>query len=209
MGAFLNSKKLKIVLLILVLILIGAFIAIIYMNHVWNSENPPLGLLNPSDETIISNTPSIADKLDKESEKKDKGEQIIYIPKEEVYKFTMTDSNGIELYFEKINDQWIYTDNTDISLNQSRIDNVLNYLCDIHSIDYIENANGEDYGLNTESKVFSIEDSTGDAIYISIGDKNDKGNIYFAVNYDFSTIYVNSGKIGNISEYAIQDMVQL
>lgn len=208
MDWFFNSKKIKIGLLIFVIALIIVFSVIFYISYRNNAENPPLGLINEPIEETNSN-PSHADKLDKKSTKKDKGDQIIYMEKDEVYSFSFPDSNGILLSFEKVDGKWIYPDDTDIEINQDRIDNILNYLCDIHCIDYIENANGEDYGLDQDSKTCTIQDSSQDTIVISINNDSEDGKVYFAINYDFTTIFVNSGKLGNVCEYAIQDLVQL
>lgn len=207
MEAFFKSKKLKIALLILALIII-CFLGIIYRIYQVNSTNPPLGLKNPDDAPVTGN-PSHAEKLDKKSTDKDKGDQIIFMEKDEVYSFSFPDSNGIVLGFEKIDGMWIYSDDTDFEINQDRIDSILNYLCDIHCVEYIEDANGEDYGLDQNSKTFTIQDSAGDTIIVSINNDSEDGKIYYALNYDFSTIYVNSGKLGNVCEYAIQDLIQL
>ena len=207
MDAFFKSKKLKIALLILALILI-AFLGYIYRVYQVNSKYPPLGNIDPVDEPI-SNTVSHAKELDKKSTKKDKGDQIIYMEKDQVYSFSFPDSNGIQLGFEKVDDKWINPDDTDIELNQDRIDKVLNYLCDIRCVEYIKDANGEDYGLDQNSKYFTIQDSTGDTIIVSINADSEDGKTYFALNYDFTTIFINSGKLGNLCEYRIQDLIQL
>ncbi|SHJ31130.1 DUF4340 domain-containing protein [Pseudobutyrivibrio xylanivorans] len=207
MEAFFKSKKFKIALLILALLII-CFLGIIYRIYQVNSKNPPLGLINPDEDPVTVET-SHAEKLDKKSTDKDKGDQIIYMEKDEVYSFSFPDSNGIILGFEKEDGKWVYPDDPDIEINQDRVDKILNYLCDIHCVEYIEDANGEDYGLDQNSKTFTIQDSAGDTIIISINNDSEDGNVYFAINYDFTTIFINSGKLGNVCEYAIQDLIKL
>lgn len=207
MEAFLRSKKLKIALLILAIILI-ALLGILFRIYQVNSKNPPLGLINPDDDAITGSS-SHAKKLDEMSTDEDRGDQIIYMEKDEVYHFSFPDSNGIQLGFDKVDGKWIYPDDTDIELNQDRIDKILNYLCDIHCTKYIEQADGADFGLDQDSKTFIIQDSAEDTIIVSINNDSEDGNVYFAINYDFTTIYINSGKLGNVCEYAIQDLIKL
>ncbi|MBP5326107.1 MAG: hypothetical protein J6Y86_11510, partial [Pseudobutyrivibrio sp.] len=69
-----------------------------------------------------------AAELDQASEISDDGEQILYLPKEEIYEFSITDANNILLNFEKKDDKWIYVDDPSIEINGDRIDKILNYL---------------------------------------------------------------------------------
>ena len=154
-----------------------------------------------------------ADTLDEASEVEDEGEQILLLPKEEVYGFSMTDSNGILLNFELDGENWIYTDDTTIAIDNDRIDKILNYLCDIRATDSIALDSEEaalEYGLSQESKLCIIEDAGGNEILISLGNVDETtGNVYFALNYDFTNIYVNSGKLANVCDYAIEEIIAL
>jgi hypothetical protein len=154
-----------------------------------------------------------ADALDEASEVEDEGEQILLLPKEEVYGFSMTDSNGIRLNFELDGENWIYTDDTTIAIDNDRIDKILNYLCDIRATDSIALDSEEaalEYGLSQESKLCIIKDAGGNEILISLGNVDETtGNVYFALNYDFTNIYVNSGKLANVCDYAIEEIIAL
>lgn len=214
MKTLFQSKKVKIVALVLAVLFVILLVFLSLRNNQAinnadkSSDNNEMSVDDNTMES--SDEPSLADVLDKESLVEDEGDEIIYLPKNEIYKFEMTDANGILLNFELQDGKWIYLDNKEIVLNQKRIDNVLNYLCDIRAVEYIEDANGEEFGLNQEAPICSIEDSTGDKILISIGNVDeDTGKVYFAINYDFSTIYVNSGKLHKVMEYGIQDLIQL
>ena len=154
-----------------------------------------------------------AAELDQGSEISDDGEQILYLPKEEIYEFSITDANNILLNFEKKDDKWIYVDDPSIEINGDRIDKILNYLCDIRVVDIIElddESKAEDYGLSQEAPMCIIKDAGGNEILISIGNYDDENcNVYFAFNYDFSTVYVNSGKLANVCDYAIEEIIAL
>lgn len=154
-----------------------------------------------------------AAELDQASEISDDGEQILYLPKEEIYEFSITDANNILLNFEKKDDKWIYVDDPSIEINGDRIDKILNYLCDIRVVDIIElddESKAEDYGLSQEAPMCIIKDAGGNEILISIGNYDDENcNVYFALNYDFSTVYVNSGKLANVLQYSVEELLSL
>ncbi len=154
-----------------------------------------------------------AAELDQASEITDDGEQILYLPKEEIYEFSITDANNILLNFEKKDDKWIYVDDPSMEINGDRIDKILNYLCDIRVVDIIElddEADAKDYGLSQESPMCIIKDAGGNEILISIGNCSDENcNVYFALNYDFSTVYVNSGKLSNVLQYSVEELLSL
>ena len=198
MNNLLQSKKFKIGLLVLVVA------ALFFMLML---------AVKDEDGTFFeggSSEQTTADKLDKASEKEDKGEQVILLPKEDIYKFSITDANGIVLNFERNDEEWIYTDNTKMDISEDRIDKVLNYLSDVRCTKVMTDVNGEDYGLSQLSTEYRITDSSDSTIIISVGNTDEaSGDVYFSINYDFSTVYVNSGKLAKISEYAIQDLMQL
>ena len=154
-----------------------------------------------------------AAELDQASEITDDGEQILYLPKEEIYEFSITDANNILLNFEKKDDKWIYVDDPSMEINGDRIDKILNYLCDIRVVDIIElddEADAMEYGLSQESPMCIIKDAGGNEILISIGNCSDENcNVYFALNYDFSTVYVNSGKLSNVLQYSVEELLSL
>jgi len=154
-----------------------------------------------------------AAELDQASEITDDGEQILYLPKDEIYEFSITDANNILLNFEKKDDKWIYVDDPSMEINGDRIDKILNYLCDIRVVDIIElddEADAKDYGLSQESPMCIIKDAGGNEILISIGNCSDENcNVYFALNYDFSTVYVNSGKLSNVLQYSVEELLSL
>ena len=190
MEGLLQSKKLKVCLVIAVVVLL--ILALF------------LSLRNKNKAT------DHADILDEASTVEDEGEQILLIPREEITDFAITDSNGILLNFGRENDQWVYLDNSEIKLNQDRMEKVLNYICDVRCVDTIQAEDGEKYHLNQDSKCCIIGDSTDNPIIISIGDVDENtGQVYFALNYDFTNIFVNSGKLEMVTEYAIQELVQL
>ena len=151
-----------------------------------------------------------AEVLDKESQKKDKGEQVFLIPKDDVHEFTLTDANGLLLNFENTDGEWICIDNTSLDINEERIDKVLNYLCDVRCIGILTDVDAKSYGIDESAKEYRVTDSSGSTIIISIGNYDeDKKQAYFSINYDFSTIYINSGKLSLVEEYAIEDLIQL
>lgn len=196
MNNILQSKKLKAFLLIFVCILLVMLIIF------------AIGSYRDSD-TGSSNNSKYIEKLDKESLKTDDGEQVVLIPKEDIYSFSFTEASGIVLNFEYIDDQWVYTDNPDIDISEDRIDKVLNYLCDIRYVDTLAGVDGEGFGLGKGSKECRITDSAGSTVIISIGKINQKnGTVYFAINYDFSTVYINSGRLNKVTEYSIESLVQ-
>ncbi len=194
MNDFVQSKKFKLILLFVVGLLIVLLLAL------------SINSFNSHD----SHYDNLADQLDYESSKQDDGDEIYMIPKEDVFSFSFIDANGIMLNFEQRDDKWIYVDNESIELNEDRVDKILNYLCDIRCTDTITAADPEGFGLNQDSKEYRVTDYSGNTVIISLGNYDqDKGQQYFAINYDFSTIFINSGKISKVSEYAIQDLVKL
>ncbi|WP_167511381.1 DUF4340 domain-containing protein [Pseudobutyrivibrio xylanivorans] len=198
MSDLIQSKYFKIGLLCLVVILL----ALLIFFSLGKGDKVFLG--------VSSEEQTYADALDKESEEKDEGEEVFMIPKEDVYSFLITDSNGIRLTFENQDDNWICTDNTDIDIDENRVDKLLNYLCDVRCVNSYSDVDGSVYGLDQTSKEYRVTDSAGGTIIISIGNIDEEsGGVYFSINYDFSTVYLNSGKLAKASEYAIQDLVQL
>jgi len=153
---------------------------------------------------------SHADLLDQASTVEDEGNQILYLAKDQIYSFSLTDSNGIILSFSRDGDEWVYDDDNSLELDQSRIDNVLNYISDVRFISVIETEDGSEYGLDQNSPICVVNDASGNATVISLGNVDEEtGQIYFAMNYDFTKIYVNSGKLANVIDYGIEELVKL
>ena len=210
-----KEKILKISLLtvgVLLIVLFGIFI--FKKTHTENNMDDKQPVSTEETDEVLEDVefPHAAE-LDQASEITDDGEQILYLPKEEIYEFSITDANNILLNFEKKDDKWIYVDDPSMEINGDRIDKILNYLCDIRVVDIIEldgEADAKDYGLSQESPMCIIKDAGGNEILISIGNCNDENcNVYFALNYDFSTVYVNSGKLSNVLQYSVEELLSL
>ena len=121
MKNFINSKSGKIILLIFVVVLL-ALLLLFALGHQssWDKDTGVLPDVNSlQDEAEEINEPSHGDMLDKESEKDDAGEEILLISKDDIYSFSMTDSNGILLTFEKQGDTWVYVDDEGFKLSLS------------------------------------------------------------------------------------------
>ena len=210
-----KEKILKISLLtvgVLLIVLFGIFI--FKKTHTENNMDDKQSVSTEETEEVLEDVefPHAAE-LDQASEITDDGEQILYLPKEEIYEFSITDANNILLNFEKKDDKWIYVDDPSMEINGDRIDKILNYLCDIRVVDIIElddEADAKDYGLSQESPMCIIKDAGSNEILISIGNCSDENcNVYFALNYDFSTVYVNSGKLSNVLQYSVEELLSL
>ncbi len=210
-----KEKILKISLLtvgVLLIVLFGIFI--FKKTHTENDMDDKQPVSTEETDEVLEDVefPHAAE-LDQASEITDDGEQILYLPKEEIYEFSITDANNILLNFEKKDDKWIYVDDPSMEINGDRIDKILNYLCDIRVVDIIElddEADAKDYGLSQESPMCIIKDAGGNEILISIGNCSDENcNVYFALNYDFSTVYVNSGKLSNVLQYSVEELLSL
>lgn len=210
-----KEKILKISLLtvgVLLIVLFGIFI--FKKTHTENDMDDKQPVSTEETEEVLEDVefPHAAE-LDQASEITDDGEQILYLPKEEIYEFSITDANNILLNFEKKDEKWIYVDDPSMEINGDRIDKILNYLCDIRVVDIIElddEADAKDYGLSQESPMCIIKDAGGNEILISIGNCSDENcNVYFALNYDFSTVYVNSGKLSNVLQYSVEELLSL
>lgn len=210
-----KEKILKISLLtvgVLLIVLFGIFIfKKIHTENDMDDKQPVS--TEETDEVLEDVEFPHAAELDQASEITDDGEQILYLPKDEIYEFSITDANNILLNFEKKDDKWIYVDDPSMEINGDRIDKILNYLCDIRVVDIIElddEADAKDYGLSQESPMCIIKDAGGNEILISIGNCSDENcNVYFALNYDFSTVYVNSGKLSNVLQYSVEELLSL
>ena len=210
-----KEKILKISLLtvgVLLIVLFGIFI--FKKTHTENDMDDKQPVSTEETEEVLEDVefPHAAE-LDQASEITDDGEQILYLPKDEIYEFSITDANNILLNFEKKDDKWIYVDDPSMEINGDRIDKILNYLCDIRVVDIIElddEADAKDYGLSQESPMCIIKDAGSNEILISIGNCSDENcNVYFALNYDFSTVYVNSGKLSNVLQYSVEELLSL
>ena len=145
--------------------------------------------------------------LDEESEIEDEGECVFLIDKDDVNKFSLTDANGILLDFEKDGDEWICIGNEELDLDEERVDKILNYICDIKFTEMTTCEDGAEYGLTPDSKIFIVEDAGGSDVIVSLGNVEDDGSVYFALNYDFTKVFKNSGKLKNVCEYAIQELL--
>ena len=212
MKNFINSKSGKIILLIFVVVLL-ALLLLFALGHQssWDKDAGVLPDVNSlQDEAEETNEPSHGDVLDMESEKDDAGEEILLISKDDIYSFSMTDSNGILLTFEKQGDTWVYVDDESLDINEDRIDKVLNYLCQVKFINSFQTDSAKDYGLTQESPQYILYDANEYSTLISLGNVDEKtGNVYFALNYDFSTVYVNEGKLNNVREYGIEELLNV
>ena len=196
------SKNYKGIFLVLAIVLL-----IVVLIITFNSKNPAKMIQN------LDGSDEQAEVLDEASEIEDEGDNVILLDNEEVYSFQMTDSNNILLTFERDGDDWVYTDDPSIDINEDRIEKLLNYITDVRFVDIIanedEDENGDEYGLNQDSPVYIIKDANGYSTFISLGKTDEEtGQIYFALNYDFSTVYVNSGKLAGVNKYAIEDLIQ-
>ena len=194
-----KSNIFKIALIILTVILLGLILF--------------FTLRKTREQELISPTSKIektAEVLDEASEIEEEGERILLFPKDEVYSFSMTDAQGIELNFQLNDDgKWIYVDNDSYEINQDRIDKLLNYITDIRFIDVISSEDGSKYGLDQNSPMYVISDANNNSTIMSLGNVNkEEGTVYFAINYDFTKIYVNQGKLYNIGAYTIQELIQ-
>jgi Ca2+/Na+ antiporter len=151
-----KEKILKISLLtvgVLLIVLFGIFI--FKKTHTENDMDDKQPVSTEETDEVLEDVefPHAAE-LDQASEITDDGEQILYLPKDEIYEFSITDANNILLNFEKKDDKWIYVDDPSMEINGDRIDKILNYLCDIRVVDIIElddEADAKDYGLSQES----------------------------------------------------------
>ena len=194
------SKYYKGIFLALAIILL-----VIVLIITFNAKSPAKMIQN------LDGSEDQAEVLDEASEIEDEGENVILLDNEEVYSFQMTDSNNILLTFERDGDDWVYTDDPSIDINEERIEKLLNYITDVRFVDTIstDDENGDKYGLNQDSPVYIIKDANGYSTFILLGKIDEEtGQIYFALNYDFSTVYVNSGKLAGVNKYAIEDLIQ-
>jgi hypothetical protein len=197
MRRLIDSSKTKLVLLIIFVLVVVAFVVFLFLNH--GNKADTTSSVDTSDKRV--------ELLDKKSDDKDKGQQIFMMPKDEVYKFSMTDADGIFLNFLRKGNEWVYEDDDTLDINEDRIDKILNYLTNIYFVDSLNVDDAEEYGLSQESRMFILTDGSGYETIISLGDKTDDGQIYFAINYDFNNIYINSGKLSNVGDYYIEDLV--
>lgn len=56
--------------------------------------------------------------------------------------------------------------------------------------------------------MYVVSDSSGSSTIISIGNVDEEtGNVFFAINYDFDTVYVNSSKLLGVTKYTVQQLV--
>ena len=214
-----RQNIIRIAILIVGVVLVCVLAVFLFKKSHTGNNTSADGQTNVSEEvtdgTVDSNDEEYthADALDDASEVEDEGQQILYLPKEEVSKFSITDSNDILVGFEKQGDKWIYVDDPTIEIDNDRAGKVLNYLCDIRFIDNIsldDECDAVEYGLSQESRLCIIEDAGGNQILISLGDIDEEtGNVYFALNYDFNNVYVNSGKLANVCDYGIEEIIAL
>lgn len=199
------KKMAKTYVLIFAILLIGVFALSLYLGHRTSKDTAPLDDREPAS---VEEEEDYAAILDEKSTMDDEGQVVFSIPKDEIVGFSFVDSSGIIIPIDLSSGSPVYTDNDKLKIHADRVDKMLNYLCEIKSVDFYKDANQEDFGLSQDSPVAEIQDVAGNIITVSFGDYDkDSGELYFALNYDFSTIYKNSGKLHYLSEYSIQDLV--
>ncbi len=199
MKRLIDASKIKLVLVIIFIILVIVFALLLFKNKGADTS--------PSLEDKQESTATHAQTLDETSEVEDSGEQIFMMPKDEIYEFSMTDANGILLKFVRHGNDWVYEDDETLDINEDRIDKVLNYLSDVRFVDSFQTDDGDEYGVGQDSRMFVMTDANGYQTIISLGNTSEDGKVYFAINYDFNTIYVNSGKLSNVGDYYIEELV--
>ncbi len=198
MKRLIDASKIKLVLVILFVILVLVFALLFF-------KNKGVDTASSLNEEVATETH--AEVLDESREVEDLGEQIFLMPKDEIYEFSMTDANGILLKFVRHGSDWVYEDDEALDINEDRIDKVLNYLSDIRFVDSFQTDDGNEYGIGQDSKMYIMTDANGYQTIISLGNTSEDGKVYFAINYDFNTIYVNSGKLSNVGDYYIEELV--
>jgi len=199
------------VVLILILVIVFSFIKTNNPSNIQNTKNESNATadLPQADEEEDSGEPSHAETLDAASETEDEGQQIFFIEKSDVQKFSLTDANGILLEFQRDGDQWICTDEESLDLNEERVDKILNYICDVRFVESYISEDGSEYGLTADSDIFVVEDSGGNDVYVCLGDVDESdGGIYFALNYDYTQVFKNSGKLSNVCKYYIEELIE-
>ena len=201
MKKILDSKILGIIILVIILVIIVVSACFVIFNN--SSTNNNDSNINKEE----TSEPTHADILDEESEVDDTGEQVFFIDKSEVDSFSFTDANGILLDFSKDGNEWICVGNEDLDLDEERVDKVLNYICDIKFVEMYDSTDGAEYGITDESDLFIVEDSGGNKVIVTLGAVNEDGSVYFALNYDFTKVFKNSGKLKNVCEYAIEELL--
>ena len=204
-----NQFLLKIIAVVIV-VLLCILLCFSLLRGNQSDNNPTLDTKTQEeidDTDDVSKDSAHAKMLDEASTSEDEGEKLFNIPKEDVYSFSITDSNGILLDFEKDKDEWICVGNEDLDIDEERVDKILNYLCDIRFVEMFSSDDGSEYGLTEESDIFIVEDAGGNDVIVSLGNTEADGSVYFALNYDFTKVFKNSGKLKNVCEYAIQELL--
>ncbi len=194
-----NSKAIKIVIIIVAVILLGLLLVVAIKR---NNEQENV-------DSTIDTVETSTDTVDEFADTEEEGEYILLIPRDDVYSFSMTDAQGIILNFQKQDDKWVYVDNESVDINQDEINSVLDYITGIKFTEVINTDDGSEYGLDQDSPMFVITDANDNSVIISVGYMDDEvGMVYYALNYDFTHIYVNKGNLYNVCAYKIQDLIE-
>ncbi|MCR4568761.1 MAG: DUF4340 domain-containing protein [Pseudobutyrivibrio sp.] len=220
MENFLQSKKAKVIIIIAALILIIIF-AVSVINHGGLSLTSDDGeAQTTSDDNKDSSADDKTDSADAsdngkedlsdikfEETEEEEGIQAFFIPAEDIYTFSVTDESGAVLSFKRQQSEWIYAGDESVDVDEKQIDKLLSSLCDIYYTDVIDSKDGSEYGLSKSSKRYELADSSGNSTIISVGNAVDgqESKLYFALNYDFTKIYVNNDKLSKITANSIQD----
>lgn len=117
---------------------------------------------------------------------------------------TYTDGKT-EMKFEKTDDTWVYSADTSVVLDQSKVTSMAEALGQIEAVRSLENPDAlADYGLEDPAYTITVTDGNGSKTVITIGSQT--GEEYYAKKEGSDTVFTIASTVIDEMEY---DVTQL
>ncbi len=110
------------------------------------------------------------------------------------------DCNGIYQTFLKTDGQWIYAEDTEMTMDQDMINSMLSSLCDLKYEQIISDklSSSAEYGFNDPSNTIVLGFQNGTQKILYIGSENPMTGIYYAITEGDEHIYAVSSEVPSI-----------
>lgn len=123
-------------------------------------------------------------------EKKQEAETMkpVGIALDDITGFSYVNNGGI-LSFEKSGDDWLYSGDTSLDMNEETINGMLEKVCAVTSTEKIQAENLSDYGFDEPTNTITLNTANGSTV-VKIGMKNEMLSKYYLCIDDSKELYL-------------------
>ncbi len=152
----------------------------------------------------------IAKVQDAQLEKKENepGEETAYVTQlSDVTKMTYSDGETT-LTFVKKDDAWHYEADDALDLEESEVESIATTLGTVAALRVLDQPDAlADYGLETPVYTVELQDASGNAVTLYLGNETDSG--YYATAGDKEVVYTVSSSVVNAMQWDVNELVHV